>query len=1310
MALPIWTKLNGDLANIEERVNTSINIPLESTDGITLSVISGEIPPGLRIENYQFKGTPFEVGKTTEFEFVLRASNAEGIADRTFIITVNGADEPVWQTNPGPLPLKRSFRNQYWVDTLNTSWGINKSIDSTYVEQTVTLYENIPSRATGSDGDWAFVSSIEQFWYKVGGRWYRANETQLQGVLGNAFTFQVSDTVPNPNIEQLWFNTNKVNNGLNIALRRWDDDLSVWVPIKYTVSKTAPISPFDEQIWIHVFDNTFDWVLKSYDARNKNWEVVKFVDYGPTPPDRLNTAFFVLDSAPVEFQLQAIDSDLRAGQKLNYYIANNDGELPPGLTLSSDGLISGFVDPVLGLDIDQEQGYDIDPFDSGPSDLFVADDNGFDSFFYDTTFYGFAERTRLPKKLNRNYTFTVTVEDDVSFSKRQFSIYVVGDDFLRADNTIMKAATGLFTADNTFLRNPIWLTSGNLGVKRANNFVTLYLDVYDPNALLGEISYNLQPFNDDGTESVLPPGLELDGLTGEIAGTIPYQPAVSKEYKFTVEALRQFVDTDDIEEINTSIIEDTLSGRSSVKIRKISQNIDDEGISDLQKLLGQEIVIDNLGYVIEEIDESPEEWDLISLARELEPSYKFKRIRTAFENSIGQNYIYILDDLDNRVERWKNKKLNYSSSESYLLTDDLTDIIPGSTTAKIWHKMVRYTITAADSAGLLQFDSSLVGENDPGDDDDIARVFELWLSNQGIDTTNLYKLVSINEKQIVFDIPRNSAIENAILNQNIFHTDDSVYDSLEIQRSTQFFKVFVDTTLQRAYNLSNSLDQFSGVQLTLGAEQNTLISKKINVTQTEDVSTIRTFTVNVIGEVESTINWITESDLGTMPANRPSYLKLEATTTLAGANLRYDLIDGRLPNGLELKKDGEIVGKPNQFPDSTGLGLTAIDTRTTTFDGSTTSFDRVYTFRVLARDRFGYSAEIKEFTVRITDTDDKVYSNVFIKPYLKANQKTAFLDFINNYEIFPPEYIYRPYDESFGVQKDLRTLVYAGIEAKSIRNFAASITLNHKRKNFYFGELKSAVAKVPGTNEVLYEVVYVEIKDPSQPSEGKTALYSQSSGGTRLTVNDVKIEIRDDTTAGEEGTELYAVTMREGDPVRFSALGNQFTIVGRTENYLIDAVGQITIILQNGTSVAVRSSASSSSDSGDPFRFRPKSNVISVDNTGVQASQTKNVKRWISNIGNMRKRINDIGANDREFLPLWMRTSQEEFGNELDYVTAMPLCFVKPGLSQTVIENIQNSKFNFTQLHYDIDRYIVDRTEESDQEQFIVFGDYRLNV
>jgi len=151
-------------------------------------------------------------------------------------------------------------------------------------------------------------------------------------------------------------------------------------------------------------------------------------------------------------------------------------------------------------------------------------------------------------------------------------------------------------------------------------------------------------------------------------------------------------------------------------------------------------------------------------------------------------------------------------------------------------------------------------------------------------------------------------------------------------------------------------------------------------------------------------------------------------------------------------------------------------------------------------------------------------------------------------------------------------------------------------------------------------------------------------------------------------------------------------------------------VLRTGLVVVVRSSSTTTSGSGNPFRFRPNTNVLSVDNAGVKASQTQNVKRFISNIGNMRKRIADIGANDRQFLPLWMRSSQTTTGQELDYITAMPICYCKPGTSQTIIENIQNAKFDFTQLDYDIDRYIVDRTENNENQQFILFSDYKLNV
>ena len=60
----------------------------------------------------------------------------------------------------------------------------------------------------------------------------------------------------------------------------------------------------------------------------------------------------------------------------------------------------------------------------------------------------------------------------------------------------------------------------------------------------------------------------------------------------------------------------------------------------------------------------------------------------------------------------------------------------------------------------------------------------------------------------------------------------------------------------------------------------------------------------------------------------------------------------------------------------------------------------------------------------------------------------------------------------------MKMLMYAGIETKTAPNYVAAAAKNHTRKNLLFGEVKTAVAKTPGTNDVIYEIVYVEIIDP----------------------------------------------------------------------------------------------------------------------------------------------------------------------------------------------------------------------------------------
>ena len=82
-----------------------------------------------------------------------------------------------------------------------------------------------------------------------------------------------------------------------------------------------------------------------------------FLNVGPAE------AYFVLDNAQVNFQLQARDEDLIAGDVLEFYLMPNGGVLPPGLSLSKSGVISGFTDPIFAVEYSLETsgGYDTAP-------------------------------------------------------------------------------------------------------------------------------------------------------------------------------------------------------------------------------------------------------------------------------------------------------------------------------------------------------------------------------------------------------------------------------------------------------------------------------------------------------------------------------------------------------------------------------------------------------------------------------------------------------------------------------------------------------------------------------------------------------------------------------------------------------------------------------------------------------------------------------------------------------------------------------------------------------------------------------------
>jgi len=665
-----WVTPAGSLGIITERVIIDEQLPLLATSNVgpvTYELIAGSLPRGLRLSGNFLKGSPTEVRKFTQSRFVIRASDGSDIEDRTFTLSVDGADAPEWITREG---------------FLNVGQGEN---------------------------------------------------------------------------------------------------------------------------------------------------------------------YFVLDNAQVNFQLEVYDADVIAGDVLTFYLVPNGGELPPGLSLTKEGRIIGFTDPIFSVEFSNTitGAYDTAGFDILPLDKPEAQSNGFDTFLYDNTVYDYNEPSRVPRRLSRFYTFVVAVSDGVNEVRRLFRIWVVTEEFLQSDNSIIQVDTNLFRADNTGNRVPIWITESYLGRFRANNYITIFLDVYDPPSLSGVITYFLLPNNPDNSPSILPIGMTLDSTTGRIAGRVGYQAAVTKTYNFTLRAV------------------------------------------DFPITLGSS--------------------DLI--------------FQGAWDNS---------------------------------------------------------------------------------------------------------RIYNINDTVVLFEL---------------------IYISRSVNRN----------------QLPTPTSEF-WILATASAE--------------------KTFSMEIIGEIDGAIEWISNTEIGSIKPNQPSTLFLEARSLMIGGTVTYEFVSGRLPPGLSLLGTGIIQGKVNQFGDSNKPGLTRFFERdantvsfTDIFDNGTTSFDRLFKFQVKAVDSSRFANSIKNFEIQVIADNVKTFANLYVKAFQSKEQRLNWVGFIADTNIFRSDEIYRYGDVNFGVQNELKILVYAGIESKKAVNYVQAMSRNHYRKRIRFGNVKSAEAKNPVTQETLYEVVYVEIVD-----------------------------------------------------------------------------------------------------------------------------------------------------------------------------------------------------------------------------------------
>ena len=155
------------------------------------------------------------------------------------------------------------------------------------------------------------------------------------------------------------------------------------------------------------------------------------------------------------------------------------GSLPPGLTVSSTGVISGYITPNPTATVTETV-----------------------------------------------YSFTLRVSNGFTSDVRTFSIAIYARNLMTADNIVVTGDNTYITADIYPITPPIVTTpTGSIGTVRSDNFFAFQFTGKD-------FSDNAIKFRAD---TALPPGLTLDPNSGWLYGYIPYGGVIQTTYTFKID-------------------------------------------------------------------------------------------------------------------------------------------------------------------------------------------------------------------------------------------------------------------------------------------------------------------------------------------------------------------------------------------------------------------------------------------------------------------------------------------------------------------------------------------------------------------------------------------------------------------------------------------------------------------------------------------------------------------------------------------------------------------------------------------------------
>jgi hypothetical protein len=230
-----------------------------------------------------------------------------------------------------------------------------------------------------------------------------------------------------------------------------------------------------------------------------------------------------------------------------------------------------------------------------------------------------------------------------------------------------------------------------------------------------------------------------------------------------------------------------------------------------------------------------------------------------------------------------------------------------------------------------------------------------------------------------------------------------------------------------------------------------------------------TFTVALRSLTDENIQWVSNSDLGTLAVGYPSELSVVAEETVSNSPIKYSFESdpNNLPDGLTFNNDGTISGQIDY-----------------SYTGTYT------TFTIRAATDFDVVGKLQTFSLNVSNNDTTRYTKIHVRPFLAKEKRTDFQIFINNTDIFDPNSVYRYFDRNFGVQSEIKTILDFGIEQIPLDQYTQALRENFYKRRFTLGKVKTAIAQDDNGN-TLYEIIYVDVVD-NLKSVPKT-LYSNNN-------------------------------------------------------------------------------------------------------------------------------------------------------------------------------------------------------------------------